>query len=81
VAVPRLPGKRGPERDGWTGWMKHEPGKPLAIYRDEHGVEYDLVELPSHEVTDAIAVDAVRAGRGPLATGPVGVRRQINPDH
>ena len=43
------------------GRREHEPEKPLAIYRDKHGVEYDVVELLSHEVTDAIAVDAMRA--------------------
>ncbi len=30
-------------------------------WRDKRGVEYDVVGLPSHELTDAIAVDAMRA--------------------
>ncbi len=32
------------------------------VYRDEHGVEYETVTPPTHEVTDAVAVDANRAG-------------------
>ena len=28
------------------------------VYRDEQGIEYDSVKLPTHEVTDAVAVDA-----------------------
>ena len=28
------------------------------VYRDERGVEYIPVPLPTHEVTDAVAVDA-----------------------
>ena len=39
--------------------------KPSAIYRDKHGVEYDVVALPSHELADAIAVDAMRAAHQP----------------
>ncbi len=33
------------------------------IYRDERGVEYVPVPLPTHEVTDAVAVDARRVSR------------------
>lgn len=33
------------------------------IYRDESGVEYVPVPLPTHEVTDAVAVDARRVSR------------------
>ena len=33
------------------------------IYRDESGVEYVPVPLPTHEVTDAVAVDARRVNR------------------
>lgn len=33
------------------------------IYRDERGVEYVAVPLPTHEVTDAVAVDARRVSR------------------
>ena len=28
------------------------------VYRDERGIEYDSVKLPTHEVTEAVAVDA-----------------------
>ena len=28
------------------------------VYRDERGVEYVPVPLPTHEVTDAVAIDA-----------------------
>ncbi|MDA1091777.1 MAG: hypothetical protein O3A25_00695 [Acidobacteria bacterium] len=33
------------------------------VIRDERGVEYDPVPLPTHEVTDAVAVDARRVNR------------------
>ena len=33
------------------------------IYRDERGVEYTLVPLPTHEVTSAVALDARRLSR------------------
>ncbi len=36
------------------------------VYRDERGVEYDPVPLPTHEVTDAVAVDARRVNRAAL---------------
>ena len=29
-----------------------------VIYRDKRGVEYESVPLPSHEVTDAVSLDA-----------------------
>ena len=34
-----------------------------CAYRDERGVEYDAVQLPTHEVIDAVAVGAVRRTR------------------
>ncbi len=37
-----------------------------GVYRDERGVEYDPVPLPTHEVTDAVAVDARRVNRAAL---------------
>lgn len=30
----------------------------MAVYRDERGVEYVSVPLPTHEVTDAVPLDA-----------------------
>lgn len=30
----------------------------MAVYRDERGVEYVSVPLPTHEVTDAVPIDA-----------------------
>ena len=41
------------------------------VYRDESGVEYVPVPLPTHEVTDAVAVDAR------LVTRAAAVRRQV----
>ena len=35
-----------------------------VTYRDERGVEYDSVRLPTHEVTDAVALDARLVSRG-----------------
>ena len=44
-----------------------------CAYRDERGVEYDAVQLPTHEVIDAVAVGAVRrtrpAGRHKRSSG------------
>lgn len=42
------------------------------IYRDERGVEYDPVPLPTHEVTMAVAVDARIIKR------TVGVRKPVD---
>ena len=33
------------------------------MYRDRNGVEYESVPLPSHEVTDAVPLEARLAGR------------------
>ncbi len=33
------------------------------VYRDEHGVEYVSVPLPTHEVTEAVPIDARRLRR------------------
>lgn len=42
-----------------------------VVYRDERGVEYDPVPFPTHEVTDAVAVDARRVHRSaPRRTTP-----------
>jgi len=30
----------------------------VVVYRDKRGVEYESVPLPSHEVTDAVPLDA-----------------------
>ena len=35
-----------------------------VVYRDEHGVEYVSVPLPTHEVTEAVPIDARRLRRG-----------------
>lgn len=35
----------------------------MAVYRDERGVEYESVPLPTHEVTDAVPLDARIASR------------------
>lgn len=65
----------------------------MAVYRDERGVEYVSVSLPTHEVTEAIPIDARiparRAAPKPvpfypgtegaeLARQPRGHRRQWN---
>lgn len=48
------------------------------VYRDYRGVEYDPVKLPTHEVTDAVAIDARQVSRSmarkplPLYTGVEG---------
>ncbi len=34
-----------------------------VVYRDEHGVEYVSVPLPTHEVTEAVPIDARRVRR------------------
>ena len=34
-----------------------------VVYRDEHGVEYVSVPLPTHEVTEAVPIDARRVSR------------------
>ena len=34
-----------------------------VVYRDERGVEYVSVPLPTHEVTDAVPIDARRLRR------------------
>ena len=50
-----------------------------VVYRDERGVEYDPVPLPTHEVTEAVAVEARRVHRSaprktvPLYTGNDGI--------
>ena len=33
------------------------------VYRDKHGVEYVSVPLPTHEVTEAVPIDACRVRR------------------
>jgi len=43
----------------------------LVVYRDAHGVEYDSVPLLTHEVTDAVAVDARIVRRTAAARKPV----------
>lgn len=41
------------------------------MYRDKHGVEYLSVPLPTHEVTEAVPIDARRVrGRSPRAEVP-----------
>ena len=35
----------------------------MAVYRDERGVEYVSVPLPTHEVTDAVPIEARIASR------------------
>ena len=55
------------------------------IYRDESGVEYVPVPLPTHEVTDAVAVDARRLARSnvrkqpPVYTGTDGAELAVQP--
>ena len=55
------------------------------VFRDERGVEYDPVPLPTHEVTDAVAVDARRVHRSaprksrPLYTGTDGLELSQQP--
>ena len=34
-----------------------------VVYRDKHGVEYESVPLPTHEVTHAVRLDARIVGR------------------
>ena len=55
-------------------------------YRDERGVVYDAVPLPSHEVTDAVALDArivkrptVTRKSTPLYTGTDGAELAVQP--
>ena len=43
------------------------------VYRDDRGVEYDPVPLLTHEVTDAVAVDARIVRRNTAAQKPVPV--------
>ena len=56
-----------------------------VVYRDERGVEYDPVPLPTREVTDAVAVDARRVHRSaarkiaPLYTGNDGAELAQQP--
>ena len=56
-----------------------------VVYRDERGVEYDPVPLPTHEVTDAVAVGARRVHRSaprktiPLYTGNDGAELAQQP--
>ena len=55
------------------------------VYRDERGIEYDPVKLPTHEVTDAVAVDARLISRTvarkqlPLYTGTDGAELAQQP--
>ena len=55
------------------------------VYRDERGIEYDSVKLPTHEVTDAVAVDARLISRTvarkqlPLYTGTDGAELAQQP--
>ena len=55
------------------------------VYRDERGVEYVPVPLPTHEVTDAVAVDArvvTRSGvrkQMPVYTGSDGAQLAAQP--
>ena len=55
------------------------------VYRDERGVEYDPVPLPTHEVTDAVAVDARIVNRAgsrkpiPVYTGTDGAELAQQP--
>ena len=44
-----------------------------CAYRDERGVEYDAVQLPTYEVIDAVAVGAVKR------TKPANVRLKRSP--
>ena len=56
-----------------------------VVIRDERGVEYDPVPLPTHEVTDAVAVDARRVNRSaprksiPLYAGTDGLELSQQP--
>lgn len=38
-------------------------GVSVVVYRDERGVEYVSVPLPTHEVTEAVPIDARRRRR------------------
>ena len=55
------------------------------IYRDKSGVEYVPVPLPTHEVTDAVAVNARLAARSgarrekPVYTGADGAKLAAQP--
>lgn len=55
------------------------------VYRDESGVEYVAVPLPTHEVTDAVAVNARLAARSgvrkekPAYTGTDGAKLAAQP--
>lgn len=43
-----------------------------VVYRDARGVEYESVPLPTHEVTDAVPLEArIVAKRTPARTVPV----------
>ena len=56
-----------------------------VVYRDEHGVEYVSVPLPTHEVTEAVPIDARRVRRGspqgeaPFYAGTDGVELAAQP--
>ena len=55
------------------------------VYRDERGVEYVSVPLPTHEVTDAVPIDARRLRRRapqderPFYAGADGAKLALQP--
>jgi len=55
-----------------------------VVYRDERGVEYVSVPLPTHEVTEAVPIDAHRLRRrsqdgAPFYAGTDGARLAAQP--